>query len=71
MLEVVRLLPLSLPPIKQITNPFTGKKENSVDRGLWRINNATFYGYQQSHGGHSQKPRTSQEEATHRRHISK
>lgn len=32
-------------PIKQITNPFTGEEEDSVDRGLFRINNATFYDF--------------------------
>lgn len=32
-------------PIKQILNPETGQMENSVDRGLWRINNASFYDY--------------------------
>lgn len=32
-------------PIKKILNPFTGKKEDSIDRGLWRINNGTFYDY--------------------------
>jgi len=26
-----------------IENPFTGKKEKSEDRGLFRINNGTFY----------------------------
>ena len=29
--------------LKHITNPFTGKKEPSEDRGLFRINNGTFY----------------------------
>ena len=32
-------------PIVQIKNPFTGKLENSVDRGIFRINNRTFYDF--------------------------
>jgi hypothetical protein len=32
-------------PIKQILNPETGQMENSTDRGLWRINNESFYDY--------------------------
>jgi len=32
-------------PIVKIINPFTGEKEDSVDRGLFRINNGTFYDY--------------------------
>lgn len=33
-------------PIKTFTNPFTNEEEDSVDRGLFRINNETFYDYQ-------------------------
>ena len=32
-------------PITQITNQFTKEQEDSIDRGLFRINNATFYLY--------------------------
>lgn len=31
--------------LKYITNPFTGEEEPSEDRGLFRINNETFYDY--------------------------
>lgn len=31
--------------VKMITNPFSGEVEKSEDRGLFRINNATFYDY--------------------------
>lgn len=30
-------------PITRILNQFSGKKENSIDRGLFRINNKRFY----------------------------
>jgi hypothetical protein len=30
-------------PIKQVKNPFTDKQEDSIDRGLFRVNNGTFY----------------------------
>ena len=33
-------------PIDIFTNPITGKEEQSIDRGLFRINNKTFYDYQ-------------------------
>jgi len=33
-------------PIATFINPFTKKRENSIDRGLFRINNKTFYDYQ-------------------------
>jgi len=33
-------------PITTFPNPFTGEQEQSVDRGLFRINNKTFYDYQ-------------------------
>lgn len=36
-------------PIVYITNPFTGKQEPSEDRGLFRINNSTFYDLLQYH----------------------
>ena len=32
-------------PIDQIVNPFTKEQEDSLDRGLFRINNKTFYTY--------------------------
>ena len=32
-------------PIDQIVNPFTKEQEDSLDRGLFRINNETFYTY--------------------------
>lgn len=37
-------------PVAQITNPSTGKQEDSIDRGLWRINNGTFYDYYYTRG---------------------
>jgi len=33
-------------PIATFPNPLTGEMEQSVDRGLFRINNKTFYDYQ-------------------------
>ena len=33
-------------PIKTFINPFTGQQEQSIDRGLFRINNGTFYDFQ-------------------------
>ena len=32
-------------PVDQKLNPFSGNMENSTDRGLFRINNATFWDY--------------------------
>lgn len=36
--------------VKFITNPFTKEQEKSEDRGLFRINNATFYDLQRRKG---------------------
>lgn len=33
-------------PVKTFINPLTGQREQSIDRGLFRINNETFYDFQ-------------------------
>ena len=37
--------------VKMVDNPFSGSQENSEDRGLFRINNKTFYTYLNSKEG--------------------
>ena len=38
-------------PVMVFTNPFTNTEEESIDRGLFRINNKTFYDYQRRFPG--------------------